>query len=102
MTLMTPLSCTAIFGHRLKEFNEWGQNVVMKVLLHYSPVDSEEMYDILNVLDDRLNHTNSSVVMSAVALFLRLTEDYIEMHSDVYERIKSEYWYHAARPWTKR
>ena len=81
-----PLLCS------LKEFNEWSQCLVMQTLTKYTPADEEEMYDMLNVLDDRLNHANSGVVMGAVCLFLHLTEDCLEMHADVYERIKSGVW----------
>ena len=62
---------------------------MMDTLTKYTPADEEEMFDMLNVLDDRLNHANSGVVMGAVRLFLHLTKDCMEMHEDVYERIKS-------------
>ena len=57
--------------------------------MRYSPSDEEEMFDMLNVLDDRLSHANCGVVMGAVRLFLHLTQDSLDMHNDVYERVKS-------------
>ena len=43
-----------------------------------------------NVLDDRLRHANLGVVLGAVRLFLHLTEDMPQLHTDVHSRIKSE------------
>ena len=40
---------------------------------HYQPVSEQEVYDLMNVLDDRLSHSNSAVVMATVKLFLHLT-----------------------------
>jgi AP-4 complex subunit beta-1 len=75
--------------NRLKEFNEWGQCSVMEVLMRYTPSDEEEMIDMLNVLDDRLSHANSGVVMGAVRLFLHLTQHSLDMHEDIHERVKN-------------
>ena len=43
-----------------------------------------------NVLDDRLKHTNSGVVLGTISLFLHLTQDLPDLHQDVYDRIHSE------------
>jgi hypothetical protein len=46
---------------------------VLEVAAQYRPSDEQEVYDIMNVLDDRLSHSNSAVVMATVKLFLHLT-----------------------------
>ena len=37
----------------------------MAILVRYIPVDEDDVFDILNVLDDRLKHANSAVVLAA-------------------------------------
>lgn len=39
----------------------------------YRPSGEQEVYDIMNLLDDRLTHSNSAVVMATIKLFLHLT-----------------------------
>ncbi len=45
-----------------QEFSEWAQCAVLEVASHYVPGGGEaEVYDLLNVLEDRMAHTNSAV-----------------------------------------
>jgi AP-4 complex subunit beta-1 len=74
--------------NRLRDFNEWGQCQILDLLTRYSPSNEEEVFDMLNVLDDRLRHANLGVVLGAVRLFLHLTDDMPNLHKDVHERIK--------------
>jgi hypothetical protein len=60
----------------------------LDLLTRYSPSNDEEVYDILNVFDDRLRHANLGVVLGAVRLFLHLTEHMPHLHKDVHDRIK--------------
>ena len=39
----------------------------------YRPADAEEVYDIMNALDDRLATPNSAVVLATVRVFLNMT-----------------------------
>ena len=39
----------------------------------YRPGDEQEVYNIMNLLDDRLTHSNSAVVMATIKFFLHLT-----------------------------
>ena len=57
----------------VQDFSEWAQCQVLDVAAQYQPTDEQEVYDIMNVLDDRLSHSNSAVVMATVKLFLHLT-----------------------------
>lgn len=70
-----------------KHFNEWSQIAVLNLLLKYDP-DDEEVFPIMNVLDDKLRHANSAVVLSVIKLFLRYTERAPEVHQQVYIRVK--------------
>lgn len=73
---------------RLRSFSGWGQSQVMEMLLRYQPQDTEEVFDILNLLDDRLKQPNSAVVMACIQLFIHLTREMKDIAEDVYKRIK--------------
>lgn len=60
--------------NRIKDFNEWGQSLILDMLSKYKPADKNEMFDIMNMLEDRFKHASSSVVLAAVKVFLRITE----------------------------
>lgn len=49
--------------NRLREFPEWNQCMLMNLLLRWQSEDEDEVYDVLNILDDRLKHANSGVVL---------------------------------------
>lgn len=57
----------------LQEFSEWAQCQVLEAVSVYRPTGEQEVYDIMNLLDDRLTHSNSAVVMATIKLFLHLT-----------------------------
>lgn len=83
---------TRDIAHRLfnmlPEFSAWSQSILMTILVRYVPSNEDEVYDILNVLDDRLKDANSGVVMAAAKLFLHLTRNMEDMQEDVFDRIK--------------
>lgn len=56
----------------------------------YTPADAEEVYDIMNALDDRLATPNSGVVLAAVRVFLHMTLAMPYDHQQV--RQKWIYW----------
>ncbi|DBA85225.1 TPA: hypothetical protein ACH3X2_005929 [Trebouxia sp. C0005] len=74
--------------NRIKEFSEWAQCQVLEFASHYRPSDEQEVYDFMNVLDDRLSHSNSAVVMATVKMFLHYTLSMPATHQQVLERIK--------------
>lgn len=57
----------------LQEFSEWAQCQVLEVAAQYQPSSEQEVFDLMNVLDDRLSHSNSAVVMATIKVFLHLT-----------------------------
>mmetsp|Transcript_4549 Transcript_4549/g.8531 ORF Transcript_4549/g.8531 Transcript_4549/m.8531 type:complete len:786 (+) Transcript_4549:231-2588(+) len=75
--------------NRIKDFTEWGVCTVLEVVSHYTPAESSEVYDMMNVLEPCLSHANSAVVLATVRVFLRLTLCMPEVHQQVYERIKA-------------
>ncbi|CAG8599858.1 12610_t:CDS:10, partial [Acaulospora morrowiae] len=73
---------------RFREFNEWHRCLVLNILCVYKPESEEEIFDIMNLLDDNLRHHNSGVQLATVKLFIQLTLDVPEVHEALYERIK--------------
>ena len=57
----------------VQEFSEWAQCLVLEAVSVYRPSGEQEVYDIMNMLDDRLTHSNSAVVIATIKLFLHLT-----------------------------
>eukprot|EP00163_Fabomonas_tropica_P026258 TRINITY_DN4741_c1_g2_i1.p1 TRINITY_DN4741_c1_g2~~TRINITY_DN4741_c1_g2_i1.p1 ORF type:complete len:735 (+),score=210.81 TRINITY_DN4741_c1_g2_i1:45-2207(+) len=75
--------------NRLSEFNEWSQCYLLDVLVKYQPENEDEMYDIMNLLEERLKHSSSAVVLASTKIFLQLTQNEPEVHQQVYERLKA-------------
>lgn len=61
--------------NRIKDFNEWGQSIILDICSKYHPSESQEKFDIMNLLEDRFKHASSSVVLGTVKVFLHLSKD---------------------------
>ncbi|KAL1830597.1 hypothetical protein ACET3Z_000248 [Daucus carota] len=77
------------FLNMIKDFNEWAQCIILEMVSKYVPPDSNEIFDIMNLLEDRLQHANGAIVLATIKLFLQLTLDMTDVHQQVYERIKA-------------
>lgn len=75
--------------NRIKEFSEWAQCLVLELVAKYVPSDGSEIFDIMNLLEDRLQHANGAVVLATIKVFLHLTLSMTDVHQQVYERIKA-------------
>ena len=69
--------------HLSQDFSEWAQCQVLEFASHYRPSGEQEVYDFMNVLDDRLSHSNSAVVMATVKMFLHYTLSMPATHQQV-------------------
>ncbi|XP_070571129.1 AP-4 complex subunit beta-1-like [Ptychodera flava] len=74
--------------NRLYDFSDLGQARILQLLLKYKVESEEETFDIMNVIDACLKHTNGGVSGSAMALLLQLTQDLPNILPDVCKRIK--------------
>eukprot|EP01084_Bolivina_argentea_P128372 226934_1 len=74
---------------RIEIFSEWGICQVIDLVTCYDPVDEEEMFTIMNLLDPVLRTNNSGVVLSAMKCFLHLTRHSPSLQDQVYERLKA-------------
>ncbi|ONK67159.1 uncharacterized protein A4U43_C06F16630 [Asparagus officinalis] len=75
--------------NRIKDFSEWAQCLVLELASKYIPIDNNEIFDIMNLLEDRLQHANGAVVLATIKVFLHLTMSMTDVHQQVYERIKA-------------
>lgn len=75
--------------NRIKEFSEWAQCLVLELVAKYIPSDNSEIFDVMNLLEDRLQHANGAVVLATIKVFLQLTLSMADVHQQVYERIKA-------------
>ena len=74
---------------RIKEFSEWAQCLVLELVSKYVPSDSSEIFDIMNLLEDRLQHANGAVVLATTKLFLHLTLSMADVHQQVCNKLFS-------------
>ncbi|CAG8578273.1 1918_t:CDS:10, partial [Dentiscutata heterogama] len=73
---------------RIRDFNEWHQCLILNTLVRYKPNEEDEIYDIMNLLDDRLKHHNSGVQLATMKLFIYLTINIPEIQEDLYKRVR--------------
>lgn len=69
---------------RIKEFSEWAQCLVLDLVSKYVPADSSEIFDIMNLLEDRLQHANGAVVLATIKVFLHMTLSMNDVHQQVH------------------
>eukprot|EP01006_Ploeotia_vitrea_P015670 TRINITY_DN4566_c0_g1_i1.p1 TRINITY_DN4566_c0_g1~~TRINITY_DN4566_c0_g1_i1.p1 ORF type:complete len:800 (-),score=468.60 TRINITY_DN4566_c0_g1_i1:107-2506(-) len=75
--------------NRLKDFNEWAQCTVLDLVARYTPKDDKEMFAIMNLLEGRLKHANSAVVLGTTKVFLNFTRNVPKLHHKVFKRLKA-------------
>jgi len=73
---------------RIREFNEWGQCVILEVAARYQPSNQQEMFGIMNHLDPLLKHSNCAVVLATTKVYLNFTRNYPKVHFSVIQRLK--------------
>nr|XP_015197619.1 PREDICTED: AP-4 complex subunit beta-1 [Lepisosteus oculatus] len=74
--------------NRMKDLDTWGQSDVLTFLLRYEPRSEEELFDILNLLDDLLRSSHSGVMAAAARLFLHLAARHPGVQADTLERAR--------------
>ncbi|CUG86398.1 beta adaptin, putative [Bodo saltans] len=74
--------------NRLRDVPEWQQTQILRLVLRYTPVSEDEMFDIMNLLEERLRGSNSSVIIACSHVFLYLTQNLPTVHKQVFERLR--------------
>ncbi|KAF9123729.1 AP-4 complex subunit beta-1 [Mortierella sp. 14UC] len=91
----------AIAGHLLRRYKDWnpGQlQVVLGVLCRYKPETDDEIYEIMNDVDDGLQHTSLAVQMATLRLFIWLCQDLAEIDEEVQTTIEETLLKHLESP----
>jgi AP-4 complex subunit beta-1 len=74
--------------NRLRDFSEWQQPMVLDLVLKYTPASEDEMFDIMNLLEERLMANNAAVILSCTRVFLHLTQSLPTVHAQVFTRLR--------------
>lgn len=74
--------------NRMRDVSEWQQCLILDLALKYTPANEEEMFDIMNLLEERLRGTNSAVIIACSHVFLHLTQNLPAVHGQVFQRLK--------------
>lgn len=74
--------------NRIEQYNEFAQAKVFELVAKYTPGSDEELFNILNILEERLKNSSSTVVLACIKIFLVYTKDNPVISKQVYARIK--------------
>lgn len=77
-----------LFG-RMREFNEWGQCLIISLIPKYQATNEDEMFGIMNLLDGCLKIAHSGVVLATAKAFISLTKHDRELQKQVFLRLKT-------------
>lgn len=72
---------------RISDFNEWGQCNILQIAARYKPVNEDEVFSIMNTLEQCLRVSNSAVVLGTAKCFFHLTERMEGIQEQVFERM---------------
>ncbi|KAG0289480.1 AP-4 complex subunit beta-1, partial [Dissophora globulifera] len=73
---------------RYKDWNPSQLQIVLGVLCRYRPQTNDEIYEIMNDVDDGLQHPSLAVQMATLRLFIWLCQDLAEIQEDVQKTIE--------------
>uniref|UniRef100_K3WB21 AP complex subunit beta n=1 Tax=Globisporangium ultimum (strain ATCC 200006 / CBS 805.95 / DAOM BR144) TaxID=431595 RepID=K3WB21_GLOUD len=73
---------------RISDFNEWGQCNILQIVARYKPVNEDEIFNIMNTLEQCLRVSNSAVVLGTAKCFFHLTERMEGIQEQVFERMR--------------
>jgi AP-4 complex subunit beta-1 len=74
--------------NKLKEFNEWGQAIVLDLVARYSPKNEAETLDIMNLLADRLRLSSFPVVLATIKIFINYSLASPAVYDQVLEKVQ--------------
>ncbi|XP_037790263.1 AP-4 complex subunit beta-1-like [Penaeus monodon] len=72
---------------RVMQFSDCNAVYVLTLLLRYTPKSEEEIFAMLNTLDELLTSKTPAVLIASVKLFLHLTKDHQHLKKDMLELI---------------
>ena len=76
--------------NRLPSLTDWGVVVAFQFLKRHRPKTEDETFDCMNVIDSYVKHSNCSVVIACLQLFLHFVKELPHLHNEVYNRAKGQ------------
>ncbi|EGZ26602.1 hypothetical protein PHYSODRAFT_536781 [Phytophthora sojae] len=75
---------------RITDFNEWGQCNILEIVAKYKPTGPDEVFTIMNTLEQCLRVSNSAVVLGTAKCFFNLTQTrgMEQIQDQVFERMR--------------
>lgn len=75
---------------RIRQYNEWGQGIVLSIASKYRPDSAEEALKILNIMETCLKMANANVVIAACKCFINIAKILPpNIKAQVYARLKT-------------
>ncbi|KAI8359424.1 armadillo-type protein [Mortierella sp. GBAus27b] len=90
-----------IATHLIQRYKDWSPSqlqVVLGVLCRYKPQTSDDVYEIMNDLDDGVQHTSLAVQVATLRLFLWLCQDMVEIQEELQKTIEETLLKHLDSP----
>ncbi|KAF9576905.1 AP-4 complex subunit beta-1 [Mortierella alpina] len=81
----------ALAAHLIQRYKDWTPaqlQVVLSVLCRYKPQTEDEIYEIMNNVDEGLRHPSLGIQMATLRLFIWLCQDLSEIQEDVQTTIE--------------
>ncbi|KAI7830299.1 armadillo-type protein [Gamsiella multidivaricata] len=75
-----------IMAHLIRRYKDWNPSqlqVILGVLCRYKPQTNDEIYEIMNNVDEGLQHPSLAVQMATLRLFIWLCQDLNEIQEDL-------------------
>ncbi|KAG9323605.1 hypothetical protein KVV02_006894 [Mortierella alpina] len=82
----------ALAAHLIQRYKDWTPaqlQIVLNVLCRYKPQTDDEIYEIMNNVDDGLQHPSLGIQMATLRLFIWLCQDLSEIQEDVQTTIEA-------------
>ncbi|KAI9908320.1 hypothetical protein PsorP6_016183 [Peronosclerospora sorghi] len=75
---------------RISDFNEWGQCNILQIVAKYKPTGPDEVFTIMNTLEQCLRVSSSAVVLGTAKCFFNLTQTrgMEQIQDQVFERMR--------------
>ena len=80
-----------MLNHLLNIFNvlsEWGQCIVLELISKFTPKDQQQMFNIMNILEEHLKNSSSAIVLGVTKVFINFTKDNDVLYPQVIKRLR--------------
>lgn len=80
-----------MLNHLLNIFNvlsEWGQCIVLDLISKFTPKDQQQMFNVMNILEEHLKNSSSAIVLGVTKVFINFTKDNDVLYPQVIKRLR--------------